>query len=47
MRLSVVRIHEVQMLTRTVLPSMVTRRLWTLGLNLREVRGALRFQRPE
>ncbi len=43
MRLSVVRMHEVQMLTRTLLPSIVMRRLWTLGFNLREVRGALRF----
>lgn len=47
MRLSIVRMQDVQTLTRTVWPSMVRRRLWTLGLNVREVRGAFRFQRPE
>ncbi len=47
MRLRKVRIHEVQTSTRIVLPSTTRRRLCTLGLNLREVLGALRFQRPE
>ena len=36
-----------QTFIRTCFPSIVIRLRCTFGLNVREVRGALRFQRPE
>jgi len=42
-----VLMHWVQTFMRTVLPSMMNFRRWMFGLKVREVRGALRFQRPE
>jgi hypothetical protein len=45
--LRIVRRQLVQTFLRTVLPSSTKRWRCTLGRNMREVRGALRRQRPE